>query len=127
MDWKAILLSEQALALYGTIILVVWRWLARKYQWNKERWEGLVANAYLIAEKACPPGVAKSEWAQKIFSDQFKGVFGKDPTAKDLADAALDFGKLAFEHKAAAASGLVVTPASTVVTINGAPVVPKLP
>lgn len=100
---KEILLSEPAIVLYVSIVLFVWRYLKIKFDWDTERWEGLIASAFNYAEKE---GVAKGltgndklSLALNEFIKQYQEVWDSKPTPKDLTDAALDLGRLALEHK----------------------------
>jgi hypothetical protein len=129
MDWKAILLSEQALAVYGTIVLIVWKWMARNFKWDEEKYAGLIANTYLLVEKFCPAGMAKTEYFKVLFSPAFKSAFGRDATAKELADSLLDVAKLAFAQKAVPTFSYVVTDPLLFPTVKktSAPMVPLPP
>jgi hypothetical protein len=103
MDWKDFALkvasSEAAIVLYIAIVLFVYRKLAISFKWDVERWEGLIAAAFNAAEKQTKFGNVKLEFALQHFAQEFPKTFGKEPSAKDLQDAALDFAKKAWDLK----------------------------
>lgn len=99
MDYKALFESPEAIMLYTAIILYGYRTLAIQHKWNTERWEGMVASAFLAAEKAGVLGEGKLKLALDDFYKQYTQTHGTTPSPLDMRDAALDFGKLALQMK----------------------------
>lgn len=103
MNWQEFALklatSEAAIALYIAIVLFTYRHLAIRFQWNTERWDGLISQAFNFAEKETKFGNVKLEFALQKFSQEFPKTFGRQPSVTDLQDAALDFARKAFELK----------------------------
>lgn len=101
MDWKALFSSEPFIALLSMIVLWFWNYLKTKNQWETERWEGMVAEAFLAAEKAgLTGGNNKLKFALGTFGQVYVKHYGKTPGIKDLEDAASDLARMAFEFKA---------------------------
>lgn len=103
-NWAEVLQSAPAIMLYIVVVLFTFRHLQVHFQWNTERWEGLVLTAFLFAEKQGLieklTGDEKKQAAIKKFIEEFKKLNnGKEPSKKDLADAALDFARYAWENK----------------------------
>jgi|CXWL01.1.fsa_nt_gi hypothetical protein len=99
MDWQALLTSDAALLLYVTLVVFVYRKLQISQKWDTERWEGIIATAFTLAEKSGAISSSKLRFALATFNDKFKDTYGREPNAKELQDAALDFGRMAFELK----------------------------
>jgi len=101
-DWQAIVGSEPAIALMSMIVLWFWNWLKARQQWETERWEGMVAEAYLAAEKAgLTNGKTKLTHALGVFGQVYVKHYNKTPGLKDLEDAASDLAKAALAAKKA--------------------------
>ncbi|MCW8128915.1 MAG: hypothetical protein KIS92_00895 [Planctomycetota bacterium] len=122
MDWgtflKELALSPQAIVLYASIVLFAYRLLRDRFQWNTERWEGLVLTAFNAAEAAgFKTGQDKLDHALTIFAKEFEDTYNKPPSIMDLKDAALDLARFAYEHKlsGAAVKTIDVQPASVAV------------
>jgi len=100
-DWKALLGSEPMIALLAMIVMWFWNWLKARQQWETERWEGMVAEAYLAAEKAgiTTGGKTKLTHALGVFGQVYVKHYNKTPSLKDLEDAASDLAKQALAAK----------------------------
>ena len=100
MTWAEIFTSGPAVTFYATAVLFFWNWIKRKQGWDTERWEGLVANAFLLAEKSGAIGNnGKLQAALVAFNREYEKTYGKPASALDVKDAALDLAKLALQHK----------------------------
>lgn len=104
MDWKEFGLklatSEAAITLACMIVLYAFHFFKQKFQWNTEKWEGVVALAFNAAEQAgLKTGNEKADFALKIFAVEYEKAYKSAPTLSDLKDAALDFARLAYDLK----------------------------
>lgn len=92
--------SGPAITLYIAVVLFAWNWIKRRQQWDTERWEGMLATAFALAEKSgLQSSNQKLNQAIAIFATKFKDTYNREPDPMDLKDAALDFGRLALEYK----------------------------
>lgn len=107
MDWHAMLLSPQAMAIYGTIgatlVAYVLHWLENSRHLDLSRWNGLITDAYNFAESEGllkgVTGDTKGAIAMQRFMAMFPKVYaGASPTPW-ITDAVLDFAKLSFQSK----------------------------
>lgn len=100
MSWAEIFASPAAVTFYCSLALFLFRWFKQREQWDTERWEGLVANAFLLAEKSGAIGNnGKLQAALVAFNREYEKTYGKPASALDVKDAALDLAKLALQHK----------------------------
>ncbi len=100
IQWGEIFSSQAAITFYIALVLFGYRWLKRLQQWTDERWEGLITSAFLAAEKAgFLKSNAKLEYALNAFNKEYEETYGKEPSALDLKDAALDLARKAMEYK----------------------------
>lgn len=110
-SWGALFVSGPAIVLYIGVVLFVFHWLQKRYQWDTERWEGIVANAFLLAEKSGVGAAGKLGLAIQSFNQQYQATYGKEPSPLDLKDAAADFARLALKLKMAQAPALAAAEA----------------
>lgn len=99
---QAIAASEAAIVLYIALVLFIWRHLKIRFDWDTERWEGIISHAFLVAEKSGLHdlgGEGKLKFALAEFSREYQETWDKEPSIKDLKDASLDLSRLAMEHK----------------------------
>lgn len=109
MDWKAMLFklaaSDAAIVFYSALVLFAWNWMKKHQGWDTERWEGLVLDAFNAAEKWAEynsgGGDSKLRYAIGIFAVKYREAYGKDASATDLRDAALDLARAAYQLKLA--------------------------
>jgi len=103
MDWTqiiiAILTSEPMVGVYAVFFAWLWHWIGDRFKINVERWNGLIAFCFLLAEKSGKTGEGKLAFACDELKKQFSKVYGKEITLRDLWDAELDFARLALEQK----------------------------
>ena len=100
MNWEQILTSSPAIVFYVAVVLFAFRWFKQREGWDTERWEGMIATAFAMAEKTgVRTGIEKLDFGLREFGKQHTMTYGKPPSARDLQDAALDFGKLALQMK----------------------------
>ena len=105
MEWGQLFGDEKALGLYAALFLFAYKhlslWLAQRYRFKAEEWEGLVVNAFLAAEgiahKLNWNGATKLRYAKNAFAAEYERLKGKKPSVKDLAKAGGDFAKKAWE------------------------------
>lgn len=100
MDWIQLATSEAAITLYVVVALFVYRTLKIRFQWDTERWEGMVTSAFLAAEGAeLLSSNQKLNYALSVFNREYSETYGKDPSPVDVKDAALDLARKALELK----------------------------
>ena len=105
MEWGNLFSSEQALGMYGAIVLLIYNYakhyLKTKHQFNCEQFEGLAKNAYLIAEGLGKhydwSAITKLESAKTRFAADYETFYGKKPSLKQIQKVVADFGKFAYE------------------------------
>lgn len=103
MNWGEFLTSDAFYGLAALVAMWVWNWLKARRQWDTERWEGMVAQAWLAAEKAgLKTGNEKLDHALGIFKTAYINFYNTRPTAQDFRDAALDLSRKSFESKVGA-------------------------
>lgn len=104
MDWKELLTSPAAITFYISLTLFIYRKLQISHKWDTERWEGIIAAAFNIAENSkILSSNAKLELALQEFGKQYQATHNKPASPMDMRDAALDFAKLAMAMKFAPA------------------------
>lgn len=103
MDWTqiiiAILTSEPMIGAYVVAATWLWHWIADHFKIARERWDGIIAFCFLVAEKSGATGAGKLKVASEEIQKQFQKVYGKPIGLKDLWDAELDFARLALAQK----------------------------
>ena len=104
MNWNQLLLdlaaSPLAITFYCALTLFVWRFLKIRFQWDTERWEGMLAAAFNAAEKSgILGGESKLAYALNVFARLHAETYGKPASPADLKDAALDLARYAYELK----------------------------
>ena len=109
MDWAEFAIklftSEAFISLAVMILIYVYCRIRAHFEWKAETWEGLIASAFLAAEKAgLATGNQKVDFALLEFTRKFSAVNSAPPTASDLRAAALAFAKLAYDLKFAKGS-----------------------
>ena len=100
--WQGVLATLNSPAGYtlaSALIIYIWHKLAQKFKWDEERWNGVVISAFNAAEKSGALGNGKLGIAMNAFISEHARMYGHEPSAKDIADAAADFARLAWANK----------------------------
>ena len=92
--------SNVAITLYVSVFFLLINWLKQRQKWDTERWDGIIATGFALAEKSgLKTGNEKLNHAIVVFTQKYRDTYGKEPNPMDLKDAVLDFGRLALEYK----------------------------
>lgn len=118
---------EELLKSYPALLIVfmiakyfcdaVMAWGKQNDTFDVERWEGLIAHAFLEAEKSGSTATEKLSIALGVFADQYEQHYGKSPTLKDRNDARLDFSRLALEATLARGGSIPVQNLPTTIAV----------
>lgn len=111
IDWSlagsmilAVLNSPAGYTALSGVLIYVYKRLGQHFQWDTERWDNLIHDAFNIAEGAGITdaklgSMGKLGVAIERFKNQHMATYGHAASTKDLADATNDLAKLARDQK----------------------------